>query len=118
MRPLLRTFLVLSLVATASLAQAQETNAVTGIEVSELDASTEVRIRAFDHASYSVYRLRNPLRLFIDIAGSELAADGEAIAIDNGVLTQVAATEYQDDVTTVTRIVIGFEQDALYDVVA
>lgn len=117
MKPLVNTLLALAVLTAASLAHAQSTNVVRGLEVSELESATEVRIHAFDHASYSVYRLRNPLRLFIDIADSTYAGDDQPVSIENGVLGQVAATQYEDDVTTVTRIVLGFDEDALYDVV-
>ncbi len=118
MRTLLSTFLAMAIVAAGSAVHAQSGNAVSGIEVTEGADSTEVRIRAFDHASYSVYRLRNPLRLFIDIADSEIEGTVASLDVDNGVLSQVAATEYEDELQTVTRVVLGFDQDALYDVVA
>lgn len=116
MNPLLRTISAFAILAYGAVAFAQDGNTVSGIHVTETDDATEIRIDAFEHASYSVYRLRNPLRLFIDVAGAELSADGEPIAVENGVISSVAATQYEDDVTTVSRVVIGFEQDALYDV--
>lgn len=118
MTSLLRTFLALAIVAQGATAYARDGLTVSGIDVTETDEATEIRIHAYDNASYSVYRLRNPLRLFIDVAGSELTASGEPITVDNGVVGSVAATQYEDDVTTVSRVVIGFDQDALYDVVA
>jgi type IV pilus assembly protein PilQ len=118
MNPVLRTTLALAVLVAAAPLYAQATGTVDGLEVRELDDATEIRIRAFDHASYSVYRLRNPLRLFIDVSGADLDGEAMTVDVDNGVVTQVAATEYQDELATVSRVVIGFEQDALYDVVA
>ena len=91
-------------------------NAVTGIDVAELEDATEIRIHAFDHPSYSVYRLRNPLRVFVDITDSELSTGDAVVNVDNGVISQVATTQYEDELSTVTRIVIGFDQEALYNV--
>ncbi|MFT6397666.1 MAG: type IV pilus assembly protein PilQ [Bradymonadia bacterium] len=98
----------------APLAYGQD--AVTGVQVTELDEATEIRIHAFDHPSYSVYRLRSPLRLFVDITGSLLDGDETVTDVENGVVSQVAMTQYEDELTSVTRIVIGFEQEALYNV--
>ena len=91
-------------------------NAVTGIDVTELEDATEIRIHAFEHPSYSVYRLRNPLRVFVDISDSQLPAGDTVDSIDNGVISQVATTQYEDELSIVTRIVIGFDQEALYNV--
>ena len=102
------------LLAFAPVAHADD--AVTGIDVRELEDATEIRIHAFDHPSYSVYRLRSPLRLFVDISDSRLDGGDSVVNVDNGVISQVATTQYEDELSIVTRIVIGFDQDALYNV--
>ena len=102
------------LLAFAPVAHADDV--VTGIDVMELEDSTEIRIHAFDHPSYSVYRLRSPLRLFVDITDSRLEGGDSVVDVDNGVISQVATTQYEDELSVVTRIVIGFDQDALYNV--
>ncbi len=107
--------LALALVLTfAPLAFAQD--AVTGVQVTELDEATEIRINAFEHPSYSVYRLRSPLRLFVDITGSTLDGEDTVADVQNGVVSQVAMTQYEDELASVTRVVIGFDQEALYNV--
>lgn len=107
--------LTLALVLTfAPVAFAQDL--VSGVQVTEMDEATEIRINAFDHPSYSVYRLRSPLRLFVDITGSSLEGDETVTDVENGVVTQVAMTQYEDDLASVTRVVIGFDQEALYNV--
>lgn len=103
-------------VALSSGAALAQSNAVSAVDVVERADATEIRIHGVEHPSYSVYRLRNPLRLFIDIADSGVSAPSAAIDVDNGVVAQVAATEYTDEVSTVARVVVGFDQDALYDV--
>lgn len=103
----------LSVPATAF---ADDVNQVSGVSVEETDDATVIRVRGNANPTYSVYRLRNPLRLFVDISDSTLAAPQDAVQVDNGVVSQVAAVEYDDALTNVTRIVVGFDQDALYDV--
>jgi type IV pilus assembly protein PilQ len=93
-------------------------NDVQGIHVEETDTQTVIRIAGDDHPTFSVYRLRTPLRLFIDVSGSQLEQELDPITLNNGVVGRIAAVEYSDDVSDVTRIVIGFDQDVPYDVVA
>ena len=109
-------FALTLLPAPPGFAQADDANLVSGITVSELDEATEIRVTGQQHATYSVYRLRNPLRLFVDISETRLQQEIAPVTIDNGVVSQVAAVEYEDELATVTRVVVGFDQDALYDV--
>lgn len=118
MNALLRTLcvgLVLS-VAMPVLAQDGSTNRVSGLQITEQEDHTEIRISGDANPTYSVYQLRNPLRLFVDIAQSELATDASTVEVDNGVVDQVGITSFEDELASVTRVVVGFDQNALYDV--
>jgi type IV pilus assembly protein PilQ len=93
-------------------------NRIGTVTVEETADHTVIRIEGEISPTYSVYRLRNPLRLFVDVSNSELAAEGATIDVYNGVVSQVATVEYDDTLTQVARVVIGFERDATYDVTA
>lgn len=93
-------------------------NLVRGVSVEETADATVIRVAGDEHPTYSVYQLRNPLRLFVDIANSDLVAESTQVRVDNGVVSQVATVEYVDAVAQVTRVVVGFEHDATYDVVS
>jgi len=93
-------------------------NRVGDVVVEEIADQTVIRIVGSMSPTYSVYRLRNPLRLFIDISSSELDGAPARVSVDNGVIDQIATVEYEDALSNVTRVVIGFDVDAHYDVVS
>lgn len=93
-------------------------NQIGAVTIEETATSTVIRIEGQVSPTYSVYRLRNPLRLFVDVSNSELAAEATTVDVFNGVISQVATVEYDDALTQVARVVIGFERDATYDVTA
>jgi type IV pilus assembly protein PilQ len=113
------TLLAASLGAsTAAASPGDEVNDISGIEITETESQTVIRIVGDDHPTFSVYRLRTPLRLFVDISDSALAASLPNQSVNNGVVSEVGAVTYSDELTDVTRVVIGFDVDATYDVVA
>lgn len=91
-------------------------NRIGAVSIQETADATVIRIEGQTSPTYSVYRLRNPLRLFVDISNSEVADGGQTVDVYNGVVSQVATVEYDDTLTQVARVVIGFERDATYDV--
>ncbi len=92
-------------------------NKVNTFEVSEGDAGTMIRIKGSNVPTFSVFKLADPPRLFIDLSHSALAeGDGEVRAVDNGVISQVAMIGVNDSGQDMTRVIVGFEQAAHYDV--
>ncbi|MFT5991706.1 MAG: type IV pilus assembly protein PilQ [Bradymonadia bacterium] len=112
-----RAALLVVLALVASPVAAQDTlNQIEGVQLVEQDDHTEIRISGNSHPTYSVYRLRNPLRVFVDISQSELATDSNSVDVDNGVVSQLGVMDYADELMQTTRVVIGFDVDAMYDV--
>lgn len=113
-----------SLVGAAApmVAQAQQTrataelNAVDGLEVQEREDGTYIRIRGSEVATFSVFKLDDPPRLFVDLSNSRVAAQGLSEEIHNGVITRVGLVEFEDGFQNVARLVIGFRESAHYDV--
>ena len=91
-------------------------NQVGSFEVAEGDSGTTIRIHGTSVPTFSVFKLSDPPRLFIDISNSELGGDSEMRAVDNGVISQVAMIGVADGGQNVTRVIVGFERAAHYDV--
>lgn len=92
-------------------------NQVNTFEISEGDAGTMIRIKGSSVPTFSVFKLADPPRLFIDLSHSTLATgSGEVRAVDNGVISQVALIGVNDSEQDMTRVIVGFEQAAHYDV--
>ncbi len=119
-RPWFKTALLAMMCCAPAVSAAPDDgiNDVRGVDVTQGDTATVVRISGDDRPTFSVYRLQRPLRLFVDISNSRLEDRLDTISVGNGVVADVSAVEYADELTEVTRVIIGFEQDAPYDVVA
>lgn len=98
-------------------AAAERANQVGSFDVSEGDKGTLIRIKGTSVPTFSVFKLSDPPRLFVDISNSSLdGSDGDVSTVDNGVITQVAMLGVSDGGQAVTRVIIGFERAAHYDV--
>lgn len=104
--------------AAAQSQQTQKTaiNAISDMVVAEEDAGTVVRIKGSAVPTFSVYKLTSPLRLLIDVSNSELKGEPKTEKVNNGVISQVALLEFSDSVQSITRVIVGFDEAAHYDV--
>ena len=91
-------------------------NAVSSFEVSEAKDGTYVRIKGSSVPTFSVFKLSDPPRLFVDIAQSSTSSQQTPQAVRNGVISQVALVDVAEGAQSVTRVIIGFEKPAFYDV--
>lgn len=104
--------------ANAQTPKAQKTaiNAISNMQIAEEEAGTVVRIKGSVVPTFSVYKLTSPLRLLIDVSNSELSGEPQTQKVNNGVISQVALLEFSDSVQSITRVIVGFDQAAHYDV--
>lgn len=107
--------------ATPAMAQTQATqkaaiNAISGMQVAEEDSGTVVRIKGSAVPTFSVYKLTSPLRLLIDVSNSQLSGEPQTERVNNGVISQVALLEFSDSMQSITRVIVGFDEAAHYDV--
>ncbi|WP_158542604.1 type IV pilus secretin PilQ [Lujinxingia litoralis] len=100
----------------AAVAQSSELNAVSTFSVDEASDGTYIRIEGSQVATFSVFKLDDPPRLFVDLSNSELAGETVSKQVNNGVISRVGLIEFEDSFQTVARLVIGFEESAHYDV--
>lgn len=103
-------------VAAQSQTQKTAINAIRDMNVTEEDAGTVIRIKGSAVPTFSVYKLTSPLRLLIDVSNSQLAGEPKTEKVNNGVISQVALLEYSDAVQSITRVIVGFDEAAHYDV--
>mgnify|MGYP001942620426 CR=1 FL=1 len=96
----------------------EQANVIKAVDVEEREDGTYITLKGSARATYSVFKLNRPLRLFVDISNSRL--DGSLrrgpIQVGNGVIGQVAVLEFSDDVQQIARMIINFDTPAGYDV--
>lgn len=91
-------------------------NSVNAMSVDEQSDGTLIRISGTKVPTFSVFKLNEPLRLFIDISNATLGSEPETKKIENGVISQVSLLSFEDNLQSMTRVIIGFDQSAHYDV--
>jgi type IV pilus assembly protein PilQ len=91
-------------------------NSITGIKVSEEATETVVTITASRTPTFSVFKLDDPVRLFVDVNQGEVSKVAEPIVVDNGILDQVGTLQFKSSGVPMGRIIIGLRQDVPYDV--
>lgn len=91
-------------------------NTVSALKVQEREDGTYIRIRGSNVPTFSVFKLADPPRLFVDISNSTSPKPGLNSRVQNGVISQVAVMGTRDNAQELTRVIIGFDQMAHYDV--
>lgn len=98
--------------------KAGKLNKISGVDIDQRDGKTFIRVKGAGEPTYSVFKLHSPLRLFVDISNSQLAEGVRRapVSIQNGTINQIALLDFADNVQQITRVIIGFDVKAAYDV--
>src|SRR5512137_59145 len=91
-------------------------NVIRAVEVADRDGSVEVEIRATRAPSYTVFKLQDPPRLVVDVSGGDVSGVASPVRVDRGGVASVSTAQYQDEKTSVGRVVIGLDASARYEV--
>jgi type IV pilus assembly protein PilQ len=94
------------------------TNRLGQLAVRETDSATEIVVTGSGAPTFTVFKLSDPVRLFIDVSNADTTSIDGPVEIDNGVVGEVTALQFNDSQAQVGRIVVGLEVDALYKVQA
>ena len=93
-------------------------NVVRSIDVHETADSTVVVIHGSANPTFTVFKLLDPVRLFVDVANADIRSIGGTVDVDNGVVGQVGTLQFRNDETPVGRVIIGLDSESVYNVVA
>jgi type IV pilus assembly protein PilQ len=107
------SFLALPVSAAA---QDGAANPIINISVTEEARDTVVTISAARTPTFSVFKLEDPVRLFVDVSQGDVSQVSDSILVDNGVLDQVGTLQFRSQGVPVGRIIIGLRQSSTYDV--
>ena len=90
-------------------------NVIQGIGVSDSAGGVELEIRGTRAPSYTVFKLQDPARLVVDFAGADVSAVAP-VAVGKAGVREVTTAQYQDDRSSVGRVIIGLDAGARYEV--
>ena len=107
---------LVALMTPAVAVQAQSGNTIQRIDVREGPDQTILEVVASRRPTFTVFKLAEPPRLFIDVVGADITRLEPTLKVSNGVVSRVHALAYEGAVGAVGRFVIEFEQDASYDI--
>jgi type IV pilus assembly protein PilQ len=91
-------------------------NVIRAVDVVDRDGTVEVDIQATRAPSYTVFKLQDPPRLVVDVTGGDVSGVASPVRVDRGGVGSVSTAQYQDEKTSVGRIVIGLDAAARYEV--
>ncbi|HEY7726489.1 MAG TPA: AMIN domain-containing protein, partial [Anaeromyxobacteraceae bacterium] len=91
-------------------------NEIRAIDVSGGPGAAEILIRGTRPPSYTVFKLQDPPRLVVDLAGADVTRVAAPVAVHRGGVRQVTTAQYKDDRSAVGRVIVGLEPSARYEV--
>lgn len=115
----LHVLMTLAVLVTAAPATAAPGNIITGIEVQE-GPMTRVVIHGSTEPTFTVFRLGQPPRVVVDLAGANLAGvktPAESRSAEAAV-SLITTTQFKDPVHPIGRVVVGLSRDIPFDVKA
>src|SRR5512141_3232232 len=112
---------VAGIVLWAALAIAQgpraaEPNVIRAIDVAEKDGGVALAIQGSRAPSYTVFKLQDPPRLVVDIAGGDVSAVPSPLPVGKGGVIGVSTAQYNDEKSAVGRVIVAIDPAARYEV--
>ena len=90
-------------------------NVIQSIGVSDAAGGVELEIRGTRAPSYTVFKLQDPPRLVVDLAGADVSRLA-AVPVGRGGVREVTTAQYQDERSSVGRIIIALDGAPRYEV--
>ena len=91
-------------------------NRIHKITYSEEADETVIKVTADETPTFSVFKLDDPVRLFVDVSRGETGPVSNPIVVDNGVIDQIGTLQFMSGGVPVGRVIIGLRDNAPYDV--
>ncbi len=91
-------------------------NEIRAIEVSDQAGGLELAIRGSRAPSYTVFKLQDPPRLVLDLAGADVSGVTSPLAVHRAGVREVTTAQYKDERSAVGRVIIALEPSARYEV--
>jgi len=95
---------------------AQTANAIEGIGVVDTASGVELVMKSTRPPSYTIFKLRDPARLVVDLAGTDVSAVKGPVEVNRSGVREVTTAQYRDDKSSVGRVIIALEAKAHYEV--
>jgi type IV pilus assembly protein PilQ len=91
-------------------------NVIQGIGVSDAAGGVALEIRGTRPPSYTVFKLQDPPRLVVDLAGADVSRVTTPVVVGKSGVREVTTAQYQDARSSVGRVIIALDGAAKYEV--
>jgi type IV pilus assembly protein PilQ len=91
-------------------------NVIQAVGVSDGPGGVELEIRGSRAPSYTVFKLQDPPRLVVDLAGADVSQVASPISVNKGGVGEVTTAQYRDDKASVGRVIVALEGSPRYEV--
>jgi type IV pilus assembly protein PilQ len=95
---------------------AAEPNVIRAIDVAEKDGSVELAIQGTRAPSYTVFKLQDPPRLVVDLAGADVSEVASPVEVGKAGVIAVSTAQYKDERSAVGRVIVALEGQRRYEV--
>ncbi|MBT9559028.1 MAG: AMIN domain-containing protein, partial [Myxococcales bacterium] len=90
--------------------------AISSIGFEEGPNNTVISITTSETPTFTVFKLVDPVRLLVDVAGGDVTVTTPRVQVRNGVIHDIETAQFASQGKTIGRIVIGFDVEASYSV--
>ena len=91
-------------------------NVVNRLTVNDSEAQTTVRVTSQTEPTFTVFTLKNPTRVFVDISNARMGDIEADTLVRNGVVRSINVATITDANVEIVRVIMELELDALYSV--
>jgi len=102
--------------AQAVRGNSSETNHLLNITVETQESSRIIHIACEHTPVYTIFRLKDPMRLVIDIANGDTSKIQGPIEVNDGILSEISKAQFTNRKTTLGQVIVGFARIVDYEV--
>ncbi len=102
--------------AVAARTGAAEPNVIRAIDVSDRGGAVELAIQGTRAPSYTVFKLQDPPRLVVDLAGADVSQVASPVEVGKAGVVAVSTAQYKDERSAVGRVIVALEGPRRYEV--
>ncbi len=96
--------------------RAAEPNVIRAIHVAEKEGAVELAIQGTRAPSYTVFKLQDPPRLVLDLAGADVSQLASPVQVGKAGVLAVSTAQYKDERSTVGRVIVALDGARRYEV--
>ena len=105
-----------AVLALSAHADEKTLNTLQRLDIEEGEKATQIVVRGSSAPTFTVFKLKDPVRLFIDVSNADISGIDGPFEVENGVISQVSTLQFNDDLVRIGRVIVGLDVDALYSV--